>query len=596
VLSFKRSAKLGLGSRSSESDATLNQNLRYTLQFAAILFALELSYFVSGYLFWLEHNVLNFDWAASYVFFPSPYYVGFWIIAFLCFCSIPLVVSTRLPPKLNERFIVLLLFVASVVIAISLWSVPEINPDAVLWNYQARYVAENSIVSFLAGFGSVVTSSSGLPVPSLMFGIAYTLFGIHRYVIQALNSTLFGLITVLAYFVGKNVFDDERIGTYSGICFLSSPFILSQVPLMLVDVASSFFIVLGIYCFTVLVKTRKILWGAMSAVPFALALLSKLTSAFVLVPVMIVIFAVGLLRSKQRRMVGRNLGVFFLLLVAAGLASLSYYARIASMFYQADPFSVAISSVLHPVMLQYPSILERAVLKSLVLSVTIPLFVISLAGLLIGLYRHDKKQLGGIIVLIVWIVIPTLLVFDPGTLNSAARWIMPTYPAYAIAGATLVAKIKDKQFRRMVLVAILIFSVTSAHVMYAYAWDQSVSRNLMYATDFLQQNTNANSSIRVCGDAAGWMSIYDPNIKPSGSPFDLGSYSFFHCVNPNQTLPQYLVLVRGECCSGTYSLYPTMSPAELDFLKAHYTLLKVFQGGDMQGPWVNMEVEVYALK
>jgi len=29
------------------------------------------------------------------------------------------------------------------------------------------------------GFGSVVTSSSGLSLPFLMFGIAYTLFGIH---------------------------------------------------------------------------------------------------------------------------------------------------------------------------------------------------------------------------------------------------------------------------------------------------------------------------------------------------------------------------------------------------------------------------------
>jgi hypothetical protein len=43
------------------------------------------------------------------------------------------------------------------------------------------------------------------------------------------------------------------------------------------------------------------------------------------------------------------------------------------------------------------------------------------------------------------------------------------------------------------------------------------------------------------------------------------------------------------------SLYPTMSPAELDFLGAHYTLLRLFSGGDMQGPWVDIEVQIYAL-
>lgn len=578
----------------------VRERFRIGLQFIGVIVALEFSYFLSGYIFWLNHDVLDFYWAASYVFFPDHYQVGFWVIALLSLCAVPLVFIRRRLPILTERSILVVLFVASIANAITFWSVPEINPDATLWNYQAGYVASHGLFSFITGFGSSVVSSSGLPIPSLIFGIAYTLFGFHRYVIQAVNTVFFGLTTVLAYFIGKNLFD-RRTGTYAGLCFLSSPFVISQVPLMLVDVISSFFMILSIFSFTVMVKSRRITIAALSIIPFALALLSKVTSAFVLVPIMVVIFVWGLFRSKQkssRRLLMRNLAMFLFLVGLLGFMILPFYARISSSFLYRDPFSVAIAQVLHPPMLQRaPDIVLNAIEKSLILSVTIPLLALSLLGAFIGFRKRDRRP--GYVILVVWVGILTLLFFEPLTINSAARWIMPTYPAYSIAGAALLTRIRDRRFRRTLLAAILIFSVVSAHFMYAYAWDQSTSRSLMYAADFLQQSSASNSSIRVCGShVAEWMNIYDSRIQPqaSMSPFYTGPFSLFQCVNPNQTLPQYLVLVKGECCSGIYSLYPTLSPAELDFLKVHYTLLRVFSGGDMQGPWVGMQADIYVLK
>jgi hypothetical protein len=183
----------------------------------------------------------------------------------------------------------------------------------------------------------------------------------------------------------------------------------------------------------------------------------------------------------------------------------------------------------------------------------------------------------------------------PAFLLSGVRYMMPTYPAYAILAASFLALIKDKRLRRMICVSILVFSILSAQLMYGYAWSQSPSRNLMYAAEFLQPQIARGASVVVCyPPMAAWMSIYAPALYPKDDPFDARPRSLFSCIDPNATLPEYLVLVSAE--ANYIQSYPYFYDGEAVFLVTHYRWIITFTGGDYQLSWEDLGVEIWALK
>src|SRR5208282_5019428 len=579
--------------------------IRY-FRFAVILVVMEICYFLSGYIFWYNHDVLNFLWSSQYSYFPSYYSNGFWIIPLLLI--VPFLILEKYGTKVivRENLIIGFLFLGSFVNAFSLWRIPEINPDMILYNSQARYVVDHSILSFMLEFGKNY-GTRGLPLPSLIFGLAYSLFGIHRYAIQLVNSILFSLIVVLGYLIAKELFTRE-VGVYSGIILLSSPFMISQAPLTSVDVATTFFVTLSIYQLVRMMKRPGPLSSVLAAVTVFLASLCKVTSLFFLFPVLLILCVIMILRSRQRLTVLSVLVFSTTLALLVGTMTLPFYMTIASHIRRGltgasnNPFLNIIS---HPVLLTGPywvwgriTIIAIAILKSLVLSITIPVFLLALLMLSFVFLKKDKTRIASCLLLTTWIIVPTMYTLDPSTLWGGARYMMPAYPAYAILAASFLTIFKDKRLRRMICVSILVFSIVSAQIMYGYAWGESPSRNLMHAAETVQPLIAQGKSIRVCFDyAAAWMSIYEPSLYPKGDPFDLSSHSLFSCINPNDKLPHYLVLVRarGEIFGHNYFTY-TMSPEESQFLIKNYLRIMTFEGGALEGPWVDTTVEVFILQ
>ena len=574
---------------SSRWSAVINQ--RGFLSFLGILGGIEICYFLSGYIFWYGHNVLSFWWSRQFSLFPSYYCTGFWVIPCLIVFAVLILEKFRNSSFIrDDKLIIGILFFASFVNAFALWGIPEINPDSILWNYQARYLANHGILSFLLGFGKTIGFRSGLPLPTLIFGLAYKLLGVHRFAIQTVNSIFFSLIVVLVYLIGKEIFA-KNVGFYSAILMLSSPFMVSQVPLTLIDVPTTFFVTLGIYQIVRMVKKPGMLSSTLGAVTVILASMCKLTALLFLLPFLVVFYAIVLLQSRHRFRVLRSIA-FFSLVFAVFFSAfvLGFYAAIISRYPTVIGNSFA-SILFHPTILNASyHTLAASIVKSLILSVTLPVFILSLVGLFIVLLRRDKLRFPSCLLMMIWIVVPTMYTLLPA-LYATARYAMPTYPAYTLLAATSLTAIKDKRLRRIALFSILIFSIANTHYMYAYAWNQSSSRNLMAAAEYLQPRIAQGATVTVCYDPmSAWMSIYAPPLYPTGNP-NFNPRNLFSCVNPNSTLPEYLVLVRG--IAGNTSAYPTMSPQELQFLSTHYAKIATFQGGDLEGPWIGITVEVY---
>ena len=79
---------------------------------------------------------------------------------------------------------------------------------------------------------------------------------------------------LLTYLLGSELWD-EITGLYGAALLLGMPYLLSQVPLMLVDIPSMFFLSLAVYITLIAVKTASLPWFVMALISIILALLSK---------------------------------------------------------------------------------------------------------------------------------------------------------------------------------------------------------------------------------------------------------------------------------------------------------------------------------
>ncbi len=104
--------------------------------------------------------------------------------------------------------------------------------------------------------------------------------------VQILTTLLFSMTVVLTYLIGKELWDEDT-GITGGMLLLGMPYLLTQVPLMLADVPTMFFLTLAVFAFL-----RGLSYGGvmMAFASFSLFLLifSKY-SAWPMLSVMVVI-------------------------------------------------------------------------------------------------------------------------------------------------------------------------------------------------------------------------------------------------------------------------------------------------------------------
>lgn len=209
--------------------------------------------------------------------------------AVLILLSIALAYALRkvaLPPRSAGTW----LFVSSFAAGAAFWSTPEVIVDTARYFAQAKYLALYGIGAFVEAWGRDLHAWTDLPLLPFLYGLIFRLAGEERIFIQVFITLLFAGTVVLAYRIGRELWD-ASLGFYGGALLLAMPYLLTQVPLMLVDVPAMFFIALAVFTTIKAFKLGGAGWIAAAVAAVTLALLSKY-SAWLMLTVLIPVFLV----------------------------------------------------------------------------------------------------------------------------------------------------------------------------------------------------------------------------------------------------------------------------------------------------------------
>ncbi len=190
----------------------------------------------------------------------------------------------------NSRVAVALLLAASFLSTALLWQQPEVIVDAARHFMQAKYYDLHGIGSFLGAWGNEVPAWTDLPLAPLIHGAIFQVFGESRLGVQVLTSLLFSGTVVLTYLIGKTLWSRD-LGLYAGAMLLGMPYLLSQVPLMMVDVAAMFFLTLAVLATVTAVARGGPLRCVMASAAITLAMLAKYSNWLMLTVAPVIVMA-----------------------------------------------------------------------------------------------------------------------------------------------------------------------------------------------------------------------------------------------------------------------------------------------------------------
>jgi 4-amino-4-deoxy-L-arabinose transferase-like glycosyltransferase len=191
--------------------------------------------------------------------------------------------------RVELRWAPTLLGLAALGVSMLMWSEPQVIVDTSRYFAQARYLEAHGVVAFLREWGHAVPAWSDLPLVPLVCGLLFRVFGESVLAVQCFTTLCFVGAVLVTCWIGRELWD-EWVGWYGGALLLGMPFLLSQVPLMLVDVPTMFLVALAVYAAIKASRTQG--WWPLVAAPLiAAALLSKY-SAWLMLSVLSAVFLV----------------------------------------------------------------------------------------------------------------------------------------------------------------------------------------------------------------------------------------------------------------------------------------------------------------
>ncbi|MBZ0157998.1 MAG: glycosyltransferase family 39 protein [Alphaproteobacteria bacterium] len=366
---------------------------------------------------------------------------------------------------LPERAPSLFLFMAAFGSASLFRGEPEAIVDASRYFTQAKYLSVYGVGSFLSEWGKALPAWTDMPLIPFLYGLIFSLFGEERGVLQIFTTTLFSLTVVLIYRTGKELWDEE-VGVYAGTSFLGIPYLFTQVPLMMVDVPSTFFLLLSV--FTLLKGIRcggK--WVPLAAFAALFAFLSKY-SLWMMLSVLGIAGAVlvqqGRATGEGKERLHRLLSVFLLFALLAG-------------------GSVLLKSGVVADQLRLLSLYQKPGLKrwgesylSTFFFQIHPFVTLAAAGSVFAALR--KKDLTYLIV--VWLIALLFLLQI-----KRIRYSLPAFPMFALMASYGLREIRDKGLRKFTALCIMICSLVIALFAYRPFMQSISSVNLKNAGEFL---------------------------------------------------------------------------------------------------------------
>ena len=354
-----------------------------------------------------------------------------------------------------------LLFLSSFAVAAPFWSEPEVILDASRYFTQAKHLELYGLKYFLREWGGQIGAWTDLPLIPLLYGLIFSLMGESRICIQLFTTLLFSASVVLTYRVGETLWD-KTTGFHAGALMLGMPYLLTQVPLMLVDVPTMFFLVLAVFATLKALESGGAGRIVLAAVAVTLAFWTKY-SVWLFLSVLPVIVVV---RSRQspRPVILRALALATVSLLLIGATLL--------------PLSDVVSSQL--VLLrnyQLPGLArwEETLVSTFLFQIHPFITVAALISVHAAFRNRDARY-----AIVLWL--PALVVLMG---INRIRYILPVFPMLALMAAYGLRQIQSQEIRRYVVLAIVTSSVALAVLGFRPFLQTTSAVNLQQAGEYL---------------------------------------------------------------------------------------------------------------
>jgi len=174
----------------------------------------------------------------------------------------------------TDRYPVLTLFTLSFATAVSIFGMPEVIVDAGRYFAQAKYLEIHGPLNFLAQWGGKAQAWTDLPFVPFVYGVILKMFGETRLSIQLFNALAFSLTTVTTYLIGKQLWD-RQTGFFAGLFLVGMPYLLTQIPIMLIDIVTMALVTLSVYLFIKVNKCGGAGWTLIACITVTFTLLAK---------------------------------------------------------------------------------------------------------------------------------------------------------------------------------------------------------------------------------------------------------------------------------------------------------------------------------
>ncbi len=403
-----------------------------------------------------DNSLFSWAWALDRVDASRIYFLlvaGLIISAFLA--------RTAIPGNYQIPFLAVLSFA----VILPFWKESEIIVDASRYFTQAKHLEVYGIGYFLKEWGRTILAWTDMPLVPFLYGMIFRLFGENRIFIQLFTTVLFSLTVVLTSLIGKTLWNRET-GFSAGLLLLGIPYLLAQVPLMLVDVPTMFFLTLAIYTYLDALNKGGAARIVCSVVTIVLTMLSKYSVWFMLSVLIVVLIVYAMVRagSKDRRPLLR--GAIILLMAAAVMGAI--------LLTKFDVFSEQVILLLE---YQKPG-LDRwgESFHSTFLFQMHPLITLSaLVSLAVALRKRDASY-----AIISWLVL-LIVLFGIRRI----RYTLPVFPMLTLMAGYGLQVIKRDELRRFILFS----TVTTSLVIGIFAFlplAESMSvANLKHAGEYL---------------------------------------------------------------------------------------------------------------
>jgi 4-amino-4-deoxy-L-arabinose transferase-like glycosyltransferase len=391
--------------------------------------------------------------------------------------AIPLA-NIELPQTYPASF----LFLVSFFCSLPFLNSSEVLLDSTRYFLQAKQLSQFGFLFFFKEWGGEINQWTDLPLVPFLYGVLFKLFGEKKIAVEIFNVLIFSMTPVLTYLTGRILWDSE-IGFVGGLFVLTSPYLFTQTPLMLVDIHTMFFLLLAVCTFLYSIERRGPSWIFASAVTVLLASICKFSTWPILGVLIVIVFIY---------MGSDTLAV----IKHAVLVAMVTILLLAIIYFWKGEVIAGQIQFLSSYQIGGLKRWQEGYLSALIFQTHPLLLLAALLGIIRSIKNLDKK-----ILIMAWFA---ALVFFLEL--KRVRYLLPLLPFYALAGAYGLQTIKQQQVRRFFVYGCVVTSLVIALGTFKPFLNSTSMTNLKDAGRFI--DTLPSEAVRV---------LYLPQEKSLGN-------------------------------------------------------------------------------